>query len=75
MRHTVHTRSLHRAAKVLGGSEALARYLGVPEVQLGYWLDGITDPSAATFLKVVDLLMAVNPRPSPGSAQGENPSG
>ena len=56
-RVTVHTRALHRACQILGGVEALAKYLGVPPRVVHRWLEGEENPPASVFLKVVDLIL------------------
>ena len=56
-RVTVHTRALHRACQILGGVEALAKYLGVSRSTAHRWLEGEEDPPPSIFLKVVDLIL------------------
>lgn len=41
---------------MLGGTEQLGRYLGVPEAALRVWMRGRLSPPEAVFLKLVDLL-------------------
>jgi hypothetical protein len=43
MRRSVYTRTLERAAEMLGGEQALAEYLNVPPRRLDWWLRGDTE--------------------------------
>lgn len=56
-RVTVHTRVLHRACQLLGGVEALAKYLGVSRTLLHRWLEGEEEAPATIFLRAVDLIL------------------
>ena len=56
-RVTVHTRALHRACQILGGVEALAKYLGAAQSTVHRWLEGEEIPPASAFLKAVDLIL------------------
>ena len=57
MQQTVHTRALHRAAEILGSTEALREYLGVELPRLLLWLQGRATPPPEVFLRTVDLLL------------------
>ena len=55
---TIYNRTLQRAAQILGGERALARYLHVPMPDLHAWMrPGSLPPPAKVFLKVVDLVL------------------
>ena len=55
---SVHTRTLQKAAELLGGERALARYLRVPMPELFAWMgEGATPPPGAVFLRAVDLVL------------------
>ena len=54
---TVHARALQRAAELIGGNEALGRYLGVTPGKLELWRKGSIAPPGEVFLQVVDLLL------------------
>lgn len=56
MADTVQSRALQRAARLLGGVEALRLHLGVPMLHLLSWMEGKSRPPDAIFLRVVDLL-------------------
>ena len=51
---------LVRAAEVLGGTDALAEYLGVPPERLGPWLRGEANPQTDNFLRAVDSVVEHN---------------
>jgi hypothetical protein len=54
---SVHARTLRRAAELLGGERALARYLRAPMPELFVWMrDGATPPESV-FLRAVDLVL------------------
>jgi hypothetical protein len=52
----VHTRTLVKAADVVGGSEALRRRLNVSALVLGLWMSGVQPPPMDVFLKAVDIV-------------------
>jgi hypothetical protein len=55
---SVHARTLHKAAEMLGGERALARYLKVPMPDLFAWMRGNAGaPPARVFLRAVDLVL------------------
>jgi DNA-binding transcriptional regulator YdaS (Cro superfamily) len=58
----MHARAMQRAARNLGGPEALQKYLGVSMTRLKLWIDGVETPPADVFLKIVDIVMAPEPR-------------
>ena len=49
--------ALRRAAEILGGTEALQKYLQVPGSELHRWLAGESVPPKGIFLRVVDVLL------------------
>jgi DNA-binding transcriptional regulator YdaS (Cro superfamily) len=53
---TVYSRTLRRAAEIVGGQQELARRLGVFPSQLLPWLAGTSTPSTEVFLKAVDIV-------------------
>ena len=64
----VYARTLRRAAEVAGGSEELARRLGVPPAWIEHWLGGVASPPADIFLKAVDIVIDQEMRDAnPGS--------
>jgi hypothetical protein len=57
-RRNVYVRTLQKAAELLGGERALARYLRVPMPDLFVWMrPGALPPPEAVFLKAVDLVL------------------
>lgn len=55
---SVHNRILSKAAELVGGERALARYLKVPLPELYAWMrPGAAPPPTAVFLKSVDLVL------------------
>jgi hypothetical protein len=53
----VHARTLVKAAELLGGERALARYLKVPMAELFVWMRGATPVPDQIFLRAVDLVL------------------
>jgi hypothetical protein len=54
---TVHVRTLAKAAELLGGERALARYLRVPMPELFVWMRGASPLPDSVFLRAVDLVL------------------
>jgi hypothetical protein len=55
---TVYNRILHKAAELVGGQRALARYLKVPLPEVYTWIrPGTEPPPVGVFLKAVDLVL------------------
>jgi DNA-binding transcriptional regulator YdaS (Cro superfamily) len=52
----LYTRTLVRAAELVGSEEALARTLKVTPNRLAAWLAGVEDPPADVFLRAVDIV-------------------
>jgi hypothetical protein len=48
--------TLHKAAELLGGPDALRRRLNVSALLLGVWLAGAETPPTDVFLKAVDII-------------------
>lgn len=65
----VYLRTLERAAKLLGGEQALALHLRVTPSHLALWLKGLEEPTTEAFLRAVDLVseheLAQLPQPRP----------
>jgi hypothetical protein len=53
----VHARTLAKAAELIGGERALARYLKVPMAELFVWMRGATPVPDHIFLRAVDLVL------------------
>ena len=69
MQHNVHTFALEKAARILGGPQALHDYLRVPLLNLVCWMNGTEQPPAGIFLRVVDLLDADGGEATPSGAK------
>jgi hypothetical protein len=55
---SVYSRILSKAAELVGGERALARYLKVPQAEIYAWLrPGASPPPAALFLNAIDLVL------------------
>jgi hypothetical protein len=50
-------RTFEKAAEILGGERALARYLRVPMPELFVWMRGATPVPDSVFLRAVDLVL------------------
>lgn len=57
MNTSVHLRTLEKAAEILGGERALARYLRVPMPELFVWMRGAVPCPDGVFLRAVDLVL------------------
>ncbi|HEY1289007.1 MAG TPA: hypothetical protein VGF58_11830 [Burkholderiales bacterium] len=57
-RPSVYNRILHKAAEIVGGERALARYLKIPQAEVYAWMrPGASPPPIAVFLKATDLVL------------------
>ena len=56
-RETTYARTLHRACLILGGAEALAKHLGVPDAPLRKWLEGSEEPPQMVFLAAIEIVL------------------
>lgn len=56
MSNGVYQRSIGMAAEILGGNDAVAKYLGVSTEDILSWIDGKTEPAMAFFQRIVDLI-------------------
>lgn len=54
---SVHSRTLRKAAELLGGVSKLSRRLRVPSSELIEWMDDKAEPPGWVFLKAVDILL------------------
>jgi hypothetical protein len=53
---SIYTRTLERAAEILGDEEVLAAFLGISWTELRRWLSGKEAPTQDAFLRSVDIL-------------------
>ena len=54
----VYSRTLRRAAQIVGGADKLAIRLGVTPTDLAFWIQGAGVPPPNIFLEAVDLVTA-----------------
>lgn len=62
-------RTLRRASVIVGGTQALARRLGVPPLELKCWINGSIVPPVNMFLKAVDIVVGYEPAPPSPAAK------
>jgi hypothetical protein len=73
MAASVYSRTLQKAAELIGGQQKLCRYLRVPAADMQRWIDDKKVPPTGIFLRVVDLIIAETPPPG-GSIDADEPS-
>lgn len=73
MAASVYSRTLQKAAELIGGQQKLCRYLHVPAADLQRWIDDRKVPPTGIFLRVVDLIIAETAPPA-GSTDPDEPS-
>ena len=73
MASSVYSRTLQKAAELLGGRAKLARHLHVPEAELQKWIEDKGKPPVTVFLRAVDLVIDETPAP-PTSEPAEPPA-
>jgi hypothetical protein len=57
-KRSVYNRILHKAADIVGGERALARYLKVPQAEVYAWMrPGAAPPPTGVFLNAIDLVL------------------
>jgi len=56
MAKPVFRKSVEMAVEILGGNDAVARYLGVTPDDVLNWLAGTAEPAVDYFLRLVDLI-------------------
>ena len=54
----IHTRTLEKAAQILGGQAELANYLHVRSEELAAWMEGRDKLPTSIFIAAVDLIEA-----------------
>jgi hypothetical protein len=69
----VYSRTLQKAAELIGGQKKLCRHLRVPMADLQAWIDDKSVPPMAIFLRAVDLVIEETPPPV-DSGPGEPPA-
>lgn len=56
MGNWVYQRSIGMAVEILGGNDAVARYLGVHTEEVLSWVEGKTEPGKNFFQRIVELI-------------------
>jgi hypothetical protein len=72
---TARTNTLSAAARVLGGTDALAETLGVSKLQVERWLGGQELVPTDIFLRAVDLLEQHDRRKEPRQSGNDTQPG
>ena len=54
---SVVSRTLQKAAEILGSRAKLCRFLAVPAAELDLWIADKSEPPKSVFLKAVDLVL------------------
>ena len=66
MTSSVYSRTLRKAAELLGSRQKLAHHLHVPLTELENWIAGTALPPTGTFLKAVDVVIVETAPPTSG---------
>ena len=70
MTSSVYSRTMKKAAQLIGSREKLAHHLRVPLAELEKWIAGTAVPTTGTFLKAVDVVLVETQAPSGGEPSG-----
>ena len=68
---SVYSRSLQKAAELIGGRARLCRHLHVPAAELQKWIEDKAVPPMGVFLRVVDYIIDETPPPGDASDPGD----
>jgi len=71
---SVYSRTLQKAAELIGGRGQLCRHLHVPMADLQKWIDDKAMPPIGVFLRAVDLVIEETPPPAGDSGPGDPPA-
>jgi hypothetical protein len=71
---SVYSRTLQKAAELIGGQSKLCRHLRVPEAELQKWIDDKAVPPMGVFLRAVDLIIEETPPPADSGGTDEPPA-
>jgi hypothetical protein len=61
---SVYSRTLQKAAELMGGYSKLCRHLRVPLAELQRWVEDRAVPPIGVFLRAVDLILDETPPPA-----------
>jgi hypothetical protein len=64
---SVYSRTLQKAAELIGGRARLCRHLHVPAAELQKWIGDKAVPPMGVFLRAVDLIIDESPLPGNSS--------
>jgi hypothetical protein len=65
----VYSRTLQKAAELIGGRKELARHLQVPVADLEKWIACSATPPHTIFLKAIDLVLDETAPPPPAASE------
>lgn len=68
MAASVYSRTLQKAAELVGGRAKLGRRLRVPADDLDKWIEDQAVPPIGVFLRAVDLILEEGPAPDESSS-------
>jgi hypothetical protein len=71
---SVYSRTLQKAAELMGGQPKLCRHLRVPAADLQKWIDDKAVPPMGIFLRAVDLIIDETPPPVDSGGSDEPPA-
>jgi hypothetical protein len=71
---SVYSRTLQKAAELIGGQAKLGRHLRVPAAELQKWIDDKAVPPMGIFLRAVDLIIEETPPPVDSGGSDEPPA-
>lgn len=74
MAASVYSRTLQKAAELVGGRAKLCRHLRVPAADLDKWIADKAAPPIGVFLRAVDLIIEETPPPAESSGPGDPPA-
>ena len=57
MRNPIHMRAVQLACDIAGGSRPLAMYLNASPLLVAAWIEGVYEPPANAFLKVIEIIL------------------
>jgi len=70
---SVYSRTLSKAAELIGGHAKLCRHLHVPAADLEKWIADRAVPPIGVFLRAVDLIIEQTPPPA-GDSEPDDPA-
>ena len=73
MAASVYSRTLQKAAELIGGQARLGRHLRVPAAELQNWIDDKAVPPMGIFLRAVDLIIEETLPPADSGGSDDEP--